>query len=1849
MKQNTFSMRVFSVLLCLALLCTFAPLTSIAASDTKVFVGGVQVTSENAADVLGDGSVSYDASTTTLTLDGAIITDTYDYEDAAVGIFAEADLIVNVKGANYMNLSKAAGYYAVAGIYADGDLTVCGDGDLTVITPNASYLSGAIVCEDTLDYEIAGICNLTAGAANKSYALAGFTAITFNCATTFSATTQTAVFNQMPTLRNPVALIDAYVSTSLRNDIPSLPLTADNAEDLLPNVYKMTIEGQEPFCYVAGVPVTVNNASDVFGDGTVWYDIEKEELVLNNANLTDINFDYDEAEDVSVIYGSGDLTIRVIGDNVLDASAYVPVNNPTPEYNQGLYISGTATFVGDGNLTAIGGYAVNNGSYGIYCQKLNVYGAGDYSFIGTEVADDGATSYGIYVSGYSPLSISGTKYVENESHGVFAMGESFALSCYGVNVDSTVYEQYYSNENDESALEVVEPSTDLSAAKRLFWKATAVTEYDVMVNGVQVNANNMLDVLEDGTVSYDLNKNMVTLSDATLTVAATGCDDEADIAALFFGENTDGTAYVYLEGDNVIDLTTFTPDEKVDYLQGIEVSHNLTICGPGSLTIVSDTQTGVDLYGIYCDGTVTIENKGGFTVDLPQTSDYVCGVCGYTLYLDVPYISVKAEYALSASNVYKPGDVDCFATETVGGTLRNVNTQLDSSDYVEVQTKVAEFKVWVGDTQVTTKNYFDVLGDGTVSYNPDSNGLFLRDAHITGGIRCTMAEDFGVILMGNNSISVTGDDESALYAPYLYVVGDGTLEINMDCSGEVYGIKGEEVYLENSNDISIEIEDGADIVQGGVYAEDYLEFSGDGNVDVSVGRTLEWTFGIYCNVGIQHNGFGSLTVTADGSDGDVYGIYCDGDLESSGYGVISAFAGEAQGDSIGAEILGVLNIANERMSSANYYFRGKTQAIETTGTPDIGDYTLRASKSETGDSLVLSPSLASLEEYKRVWFNPPYTVNSVDDIRVENDSSVSVDWSFSNEPDYAYVLADVYDNGEYEDLVGGGAYVSDSSFTTTTDEYNTSTHKWIIAACYGGDMDEMGTTVIFSEPFTVTYYEMVSEVWFDVEPPQIGMTPSQWYDGNLVSYCKEEPTVAWFDLTEDSDGVLLAPGEVFKVGHSYGAELRLRLEDYYEVATDAEVEADHGTAVGTPWFDGDVTSFGTVFNELVETVSGMVFDFERYPEDGLTPGDINFTKQTWLSSGISVNVFSDVSYTWKYNENTSYIDLETAKTLANDAPFVGGNSYVLEAKFVLKDGFVPNPEAFDFFCDGGTYGWGLDSLMYDETTRTITFYCYWGRMMKSISSVDLLLDVPEIGLKPTDLDCMIKDASIRYEYDNYYISWYKVDAGSYIPIADDTEFEKDTAYAAQIYYDLYGYCELAPNLTATVNGKEEEVTLYDYDTFEVFTEFEPLSDNATPVEAFDVTALSPIVGRTVEEAMSYVSIDSDVMEYFEVSYYLYNGIDSYIPLSLTDVFEEGQTYGVQVDFSLASGYVASEDPKLADGITVNGEAPSAPGIPNAAETKMKSGFVCWATEAIPAPEITLTAPETTEFTIGDEALSSVQCGVAYNFEPEFDGMIKNVLVNVLDKDDMVVYSSSSGAAYDVVMVDLSGDSVTAGTYKVTVAAYFRDEKVVSNVVELVVKAKETTTEAEPTTTGTETEPTATGTETEPTATGTVTEPSSSESEPTATGTETEPSSSETEPTATGTETEPSSSESEPTATGTETEPSSSETEPTATGTVTEPSSSKTEPSSSKTEPTVTGTEIEPTTTGTQTDIVMLGDANNDGAVNMKDVLTLRKQIAGMDVTFNVTNADVNEDGDVNMKDVLMLRKYLADLIETLGA
>ena len=55
-----------------------------------------------------------------------------------------------------------------------------------------------------------------------------------------------------------------------------------------------------------------------------------------------------------------------------------------------------------------------------------------------------------------------------------------------------------------------------------------------------------------------------------------------------------------------------------------------------------------------------------------------------------------------------------------------------------------------------------------------------------------------------------------------------------------------------------------------------------------------------------------------------------------------------------------------------------------------------------------------------------------------------------------------------------------------------------------------------------------------------------------------------------------------------------------------------------------------------------------------------------------------------------------------------------------------------------------------------------------------------------------------------------------------------------------------------------------------------------------------------------------------------------------------------------------------------------------------------------------------------------------------------------------------------------------------------------------------------------------------------------------------------------------------------------------------------------------------------------GDANDDGEVDLVDVILIRRYLAGgWNISINLSNADVDGDGEVTQTDVVLIRRYLA--------
>ena len=185
--------RILSALLCLCMVMALMPTVAFAEPTSyNLWVGGVEVTSDNASNITGEGitgTVTYDDSTKTLTLDNVNIDSVYSFENgvgkdsagiyvnidsdddltiklvgentitgklpdpdiSSYGFFATTDLIFD--GSGSLNISAADGKtgagnsWSVA-IYANGSVNVGAQCTITATSGVADNISAAIVCSN---------------------------------------------------------------------------------------------------------------------------------------------------------------------------------------------------------------------------------------------------------------------------------------------------------------------------------------------------------------------------------------------------------------------------------------------------------------------------------------------------------------------------------------------------------------------------------------------------------------------------------------------------------------------------------------------------------------------------------------------------------------------------------------------------------------------------------------------------------------------------------------------------------------------------------------------------------------------------------------------------------------------------------------------------------------------------------------------------------------------------------------------------------------------------------------------------------------------------------------------------------------------------------------------------------------------------------------------------------------------------------------------------------------------------------------------------------------------------------------------------------------------------------------------------------------------------------------------------------------------------------------------------------------------------------------------------------------------------------------------------------------------
>ena len=232
----------------------------------EIWVGGVQITEHNRDDVLGDGKVSYDHQTHTLTLDNAEIISGYvGSMGGYYGIASRTGISIVLEGTNtvFLGTPETDMYsYSLSGIRysGQGDLRISGSGSLAIregdVFPAAEetiYLSGIFSDEPVIIEDVAIIVdlsgrnatqitgfyfddsasitdasiNITGGkASDYEYGIFSFGTITIGGSSTVSATLQAMTVSNTPT-----SCLGLYVYAAEIKDEARVSISAGSADE----------------------------------------------------------------------------------------------------------------------------------------------------------------------------------------------------------------------------------------------------------------------------------------------------------------------------------------------------------------------------------------------------------------------------------------------------------------------------------------------------------------------------------------------------------------------------------------------------------------------------------------------------------------------------------------------------------------------------------------------------------------------------------------------------------------------------------------------------------------------------------------------------------------------------------------------------------------------------------------------------------------------------------------------------------------------------------------------------------------------------------------------------------------------------------------------------------------------------------------------------------------------------------------------------------------------------------------------------------------------------------------------------------------------------------------------------------------------------------------------------------------------------------------------------------------------------------------------------------------------------------------------------------------------------------
>ncbi len=710
----------------LTLLLMLVSLASATWADLTV--GDVKVTATGNVSPSGlkSGTIYYDASTNTLTLNNA----TLAYEPSAnsnEGVITTSKgttLTITVKGTNSVTSSKT---YAALKFYTS-TITFNGDGSLD-LAGRSDDLYG--LNESTII--IKGSVRLTAmknGIGTNNY-----------CKKLTVAENAVVKAKQISYVRelellNGQEIVEPAGATFENNAVRVNGSLAKNVVIMKLETYPIKVLGKS----ISNLNAS-NFTVDGLTSGTVKYDAASNTLTLSGVTMTST------ADDVYGLWtGSavGSLTVKLVGTNTINTK------------NMAIGVNSNLTFTGTGNLTA-----TSTGSYGISCmgssKKVTIENS-SYCVINSK-------NYAVY-GNQSELVL---KKAKSDDYGYRFTNTSGGAAIYNLTaltLDNTDF--FYQESLDisgtpgcyfDAAAYTVKQNGGALASKVAF--KSIKEALPIYVCGKQLNVVSSYDIIEAGSpsitggggnaVCYDPSTKTLTLNNATID--NTGAPGDPAYCLKF--DDFQGT--VQLVGDNKVVSIRHCA------IQTVNDKSEVTFKGSGSLTAKGPN------YGLMpWAGKIILSDNVKVTA---EGSSYGIGSNNAGKYNETVVISgnaqVKANTIGGLHALTLEGGQQIVAPagavfKLISGDTNHGVCESESSNTLAknvVIQKVETYPIEVCDMAVNSYNAADILGDGTFKYDNSTktltiNGATIDNTSLTNVVLNENVEDLKINIVGTNNLKV---------------------------------------------------------------------------------------------------------------------------------------------------------------------------------------------------------------------------------------------------------------------------------------------------------------------------------------------------------------------------------------------------------------------------------------------------------------------------------------------------------------------------------------------------------------------------------------------------------------------------------------------------------------------------------------------------------------------------------------------------------------------------------------------------------------------------------------------------------------------------------------------------------------------------------------------------------------------------------------------------------------------------------------------------------------------------------------------------------------------------------------